>query len=169
MTTKVNTAAQTAAPALTSGVRDWLYILGITLALLGIGNAGYLTYVKLADKEVICAATATIDCNAVQNSTYSEIMGIPISVFGLGAYLTIFALFALENRVEFVTEYGKTLLFSITLFGVLYSGYLTYVEAFRLEQWCLWCVASAVTIVGLFGVSLTRLLRSMNDEDEDDA
>src|SRR5690606_26540997 len=112
--------------------------------------SAYLTYVKVADKAAICAATQTIDCEGVQNSVYSEILGIPIAILGLGAYLSILGIFVLENRVSFLATYGKTLLFSFTLFGVLYSGYLTYIEGFVLEKWCMWCVASAITMLGLF-------------------
>jgi uncharacterized membrane protein len=40
--------------------------------------------------------------------------------------------------------------FLIALAGTIYSAYLTGIEAFVLEAWCLWCVASAVTIWLIF-------------------
>lgn len=163
MTSKTTTAKAIAVPQ----SLDLMRWLGLALAILGIGISGYLTYVKVTDTSVICAETETIDCGAVQNSIYSEILGIPVAILGLGAYLTIFAIYALEDRIAFLSEYGRVLLFSIGLFGVVYSGYLTYIEGVVLHKWCLWCVASALTIVGLFGVSLVRVMRFFSDEDDD--
>ena len=38
------------------------------------------------------------------------------------------------------------LLFGGALAGVLYSAYLTYLEAMVIKAWCLYCVASAILI-----------------------
>lgn len=148
--------------------RDFLRWLGIIMALMGIGISSYLSYVKLADKEALCVSSGSIDCFGVQNSAYSEFLGIPIALLGLGAYVTILGLFLLEDRLALLVDYGLILLFSITLFGVVYSAYLTYIEGFVLEKWCLWCVASAVLMVGLFGVSATRFVRDLMNIEEDE-
>ncbi len=168
MTTKTTTANVAANIEPVGAERDLLRWLGMTMALLGMMISAYLSYVKLADKEAICTNTGAIDCFGVQNSAYSEFLGIPIAVLGLGAYLTIFGLLWLENSVELLIDYGQIMLFSITLFGVVYSGYLTYIEGFVLEKWCLWCVASALLMVGLCGVATTRFIRSLTDMDADE-
>lgn len=162
MTTKASAAKAVAVPQ----QFNWLRLLGIALTLVGIGVSVYLSYVKLADKEAICAATETIDCGAVQNSIYSEILGIPIAILGLGAYLSILAVYVLEDRIEFLREYGRVLLFSMALFGTVYSGYLSYIEGFVLHKWCLWCVASALTMLSLFVVGIVRVLQFFNEEEE---
>lgn len=160
MATKTSAVKVAAAPRQI----DWLRWLGLALAVVGVGISAYLSYVKLADKEVICAATETIDCGAVQNSIYSSILGIPIAILGLGAYLSILGIFALEDRIGFLGEYGRVMLFSMTLFGTVYSGYLTYIEGFVLNKWCMWCVASAITMVSLFVVSMIRVMQFFNEE-----
>ncbi len=171
MTSNTATAAPAASIDSTTqeyAERDLLRWLGFLMALVGVGISGYLAYVKLADTEAICVATETIDCAGVQNSVYGEIMGIPISFLGLGAYLFIAALFFLEDRLTLVADYSRTLLFSTTLFGFVYSGYLTYIEGFVLHKWCLWCVASAVLMTGLFALSSVRLMRGFDDFDDDE-
>jgi uncharacterized membrane protein len=143
-----------------------LYWIGVLMAVVGIGIGLYLSYVRLADKEAVCIASDTFDCASVQSSAYSKLAGIPIAYLGLGAYATIFALLMLETRVSLVGEYGQMALFGITLFGVVYSAYLTYIEAFVLEKWCLWCVASAMLMVGLFTLSLTRVVNALGEDIE---
>jgi len=169
-----NTTSATAQPVQSAlspetAERDLLRILGIIMTIIGAGISIYLAYVKLSDGEAICLATGNIDCHSVQTSSYSEILGIPISLLGLGAYIAMLGIFALEDRIQFLADYGLTMLFSMTLFGTVYSGYLSYVEGFVLKKWCLWCVASALLMLGLFILSTTRLMRSFGDfEDEDE-
>lgn len=41
-------------------------------------------------------------------------------------------------------------LLCMTLFGVLFSIYLTYLEPFVIGATCIWCLGSAVVMTGLF-------------------
>lgn len=146
--------------------RDWLHLFSILLALIGTGIAGYLVYVKYADKAIICSNNDKISCEAVQSSAYADLFGIPVPVLGLAAYLTFLVLLVLEDRVELVTLYGRTIMFGLTMFGLMFSGYLTYIEAFVLEKWCLWCVASAIVMVLLFITSTIRAFQFTEIEEE---
>jgi uncharacterized membrane protein len=142
--------------------RDWLKLFSILLALVGIGISGYLVYTKLSNTQILCSATGTVNCEAVQSTVYSQIAGIPIQFIGLGGYLAILAVLLLEGRSAFFTKHGLTLVFGMTLFGFLYSGYLTAIEAFVLKAWCLWCVGSAIAMTLLFFVSLARVWKRIN-------
>jgi len=93
----------------------------------------------------------------VQNSAYSKVMGVPIAVLGFVTYMVLGALVLLESRVELLREYGAALVFAITLFGFLYSGWLTYIEFFQLNALCPWCLVSAALMTALFIVSGLRL------------
>ncbi|PJF43717.1 MAG: hypothetical protein CUN55_07675 [Phototrophicales bacterium] len=146
---------------------EWLRRFAILAALIGVGISLYLTYVKLSDTEVICAETSTIDCSSVQNSAYAEIAGIPITILGLLGYGFIGVCLLLQNRIQLLQDFGHALLFSVTLFGFIYSLFLTYVEGFILEKWCLWCVASALTMTSLFIASSARLVYAMQSIDEE--
>jgi uncharacterized membrane protein len=164
MTTSSRAESQKLASQPQTVTRDWLRILGMLLAVAGFIISSYLSYVKLADAELVCVKSSSLDCSAVQDSVYSEIAGIPIAILGMGAYFGLFALLALESRLELVDLYGRSLLFLMTLVGVLYSAYLTYIEAFVLEKWCQYCVGSAMIMVALFVIAGIRVF-SM-DEDE---
>jgi uncharacterized membrane protein len=48
----------------------------------------------------------------------------------------------MRNRTAHLAAYG------LGLFGVLFVGYLSYLELFVIHAICVWCVAYAVTVVG---------------------
>lgn len=146
---------------------DLLRWVGVLMAIVGIGISLYLSYVKLADTEVVCSTSGALDCHSVQDSAYASLLGVPIAFLGLAGYGAILGILLLSSRIELFEAYGPALLFSITLFGFMYSMFLTYVEGFILEKWCQWCIASAMLMTGLFVMSGVQLLRNLQIEGDD--
>jgi uncharacterized membrane protein/thiol-disulfide isomerase/thioredoxin len=113
------------------------------LALLGLGVAAYLAYVEITQIEAVCGPVG--ECNIVQSSSYARILGIPIAVLGLLNYLAIVVLWAgqklLNSRWANLSALG---LLALTLFGTLFSIYLTCLELFVIHAICAWCLSSAV-------------------------
>jgi uncharacterized membrane protein len=162
------------ASAMSSGrpSRDWLAVTKLILTIIGILITGYIFVTELVNAETICPRNATFNCDLVQHSIYSKVGPIPVIYLGLGGYLAILLVLLMQNRVPFLTERGKLIVFALTLFGFLFSAYLTYVEAFVLQAWCIWCLSSAITMTLLFLVSLADLWRSIStlpDLEEDEA
>lgn len=134
--------------------RDPLRQISLGLAAVGAIDAAYLTWVKLAKVTVLC--TGVGGCEAVSTSQYSEINGVPVAALGLSFYLAVFVLLALESRSSLVAAYGPLLVFGLTLSGVLYSAYLTYVQIVLIGAICPYCVLSAGVETGLFVLSAVR-------------
>ena len=147
--------------------RPWLRLFSLALTLVGVGITGYLTYSHLAETQTACPANATFNCELVQHSIYSELAGIPIAYIGLAGYLAILAVLLLEGRLPFLTQRGPLVIFGFTLFGFLYSGFLTSTEAFILHAWCLWCLSSAILMTVLFATSAVRAWRTIGTIPED--
>ncbi len=141
--------------------RDVLRILSIILVVIGLLISGYLSYSKLTETPTICTEGGGFNCEVVQSSVYSKLAGIPVAYLGLLSYLALGALILLENRVQFLQDYGMTLVFGITLFAFLFSMWLVYVQAVRLEAFCVWCLGHEATMTVLFIVSGLRLRKSM--------
>ncbi len=118
----------------------------LALNVIGLLVSGYLTYTHLADTEPICGGFA--DCSYVQASSYATILGIPVALLGLGAYLVIFVLliYAFKHSHKMHGYNALQIAFGLSVAGVLYSAYLTYIEAFVLHAYCLYCVTSAIAI-----------------------
>lgn len=140
-----------------------LRTISFVLVAIGLAISLYLSYVKLTEEPMICAANGAFNCSAVQNSVYAELYGIPIAWLGLAVNLVILGLLVLEPRVAFLRENGVLLLFGIVLFATLYSAYLIYVQGVILNAWCSWCVAHEIYVFALLivtGLRIRNLLAS---------
>jgi uncharacterized membrane protein len=127
------------------------------LTIIGLIDSAYLTWVKISHTEVYCGTSG--ECQIVSNSPYSEIAGIPIALFGMGAYFVLLILIYLETRSEFWFINSPLFVFGITLAGTLYSAYLTYIEIAVLRAICPYCVLSAIVMLLLFAIAIIRLFR----------
>ena len=112
------------------------------LCLAGLGVAIYLAYVEITHVEAVCGPVG--DCNRVQSSPYALIMGIPIAILGILNYLGLGILWAGQKYpVRRVANLSVLGLVGLTIFGTLFSIYLTLVELFAIEAICAWCLSSA--------------------------
>ncbi len=129
----------------------WLVPL---LALLGLGVALYLAYVEVNHVAAVCGPVG--ECNIVQSSPYAQLFGIPIAVLGLLSYLAIIALwFGQQILPAHFASWSSLGLILLTIFGTLFSIYLTLLELFAIKAICLWCLSSAV-ITTLIMVLIVR-------------
>ena len=133
-----------------------LRLVAIALAVLGLGVAGYLTYVHYEGLHAVCGLGG--DCEKVQTSEWSKLAGIPVALLGLLAYVTILVSL-LVRREEALIAATLT-----ALVGFGFSAYLTYRELFSIDAICPWCVASAVIMTLLAIVTTARLLRAPTDD-----
>ena len=109
------------------------------------------------------------NCEAVQTSPYAELLGVPVSIWGLLGYLALLALYLVKrNNWANLGWVARQLFFLTTLIGVLYSAYLTYLELFVIHAICPWCVASAVVMTALFVLAIVDAFGSHDEEDEDE-
>jgi uncharacterized membrane protein len=75
--------------------------------------------------------------------------------------LVIGALLLLQNRIGFLQEYGVMIQFGIIMFAFLFSMWLVYVQFFRLQALCPWCLSHEANMTVLFAVSIVRLKRNL--------
>ena len=140
-----------------------LRIVTIILAIIGLADSIYLTAIKITNTAAYCLPGLG-DCETVNTSRFSEIFGVPIALLGAFAYAMILLIQYLENKHAFFTANGGLLLFGISLVGVLYSAYLTYVEIAVIHAICPYCVISAIVLLGIFVISTIRLFRNQGSQ-----
>lgn len=124
-------------------------------AFIGLADSIYLTWVKVANQRALCGSYG--GCDVVNSSPYATIGGIPVALLGAVAYLTILVLLYLEAKGGFWKNNSPLAVFGISLAGVLYSAYLTYLEVAVIHAICLYCVVSAIAITVVFILSIFRL------------
>jgi len=115
------------------------------LASAGFGVAAYLSWIEINSVTAVCGPVG--DCNAVQQSDYASVAGVPIGVLGLIGYLAMLAVWAMTvTGVEIWADRARAMLFGISAIGVVFSIYLTFLEPFVIGATCIWCLTSAVII-----------------------
>jgi uncharacterized membrane protein len=118
-------------------------LLMAALALTATLIALYLAAVKLAGGTPACGVLA--GCDTVNTSEYSEIMGIPVALFGTGASMVTLA----ASVVWWRGGSRRALLgaYVIGLAALPFLAYLTFLELFVIHAICIWCVAYAAAVV----------------------
>jgi uncharacterized membrane protein len=126
-----------------------LPLLAALVALVGLVDAIYLTIHHYTGEKVPCSVTG--GCEAVLTSSYAEIGGIPLAVFGAAAYFIAFSLAILAafgNRLMW-----KLFGFQVTIMAV-FSVYLLYVQKYEIREFCQYCLLSAAVCVTLCAIAL---------------
>jgi uncharacterized membrane protein len=130
---------------------DPLRVAGLVLVLVGLGIAGYLTYVHYSGASPICEISH--GCEKVQTSEWSKLAGVPVALLGLLGYAGILGALLVPG------ENGVIGAAALSWIGFGFSAYLTYREIFTIDAICIWCVASAIVLTLLTAVTTARLLR----------
>ncbi len=131
-------------------------LLSLLLSLLGLFASLYLLWVYASPwRPLACLGSG---CDAVRASVYAKLWGLPLPLYGVGAYAVLALLIFSEPLVPVRLARGiHGVGAGITGAGVLFSIYLSYLEAFVLHAWCVWCVVSALAMTSLFVLFLLEL------------
>jgi len=157
----------------TPWIHRWARPMIGAIALLGAANTAFLTINRLTKTTAVCP---TNGCERVLDSPYATVFGLPLSLFGLLAYIAM-AIFAfaplfvnLEKNRPLRNNLDKTtwwLLFWGATAMTIFSGYLMYimfsqfVSKFGAGGICYYCIASAAFALSM--LVLTLLGRDWDD------
>jgi uncharacterized membrane protein len=124
------------------------------VAVAGIAVAAYLTWVHYHPAALIC--TRGGGCETVQRSHYAVLLGVPVAVFGLAAWVAVLALVAWD------TPTARVLVAAIALVSVVFAVYLVILQLFVIDAVCVWCLANDVVLVPLLALFGTLRLRAID-------
>jgi uncharacterized membrane protein len=128
----------------------WPALVGVTLCLVGLGVASYLTYAHYATGvRLACPDTGIVNCFKVTTSKYSKILGIPVAVLGLVYFAFMLPLqlpvaWRSTNQLLRLTRLGSSVV------GIGFVLWLLYAELVKIHNICLYCTAVHVLTFAIF-------------------
>jgi vitamin-K-epoxide reductase (warfarin-sensitive) len=138
------TRDQLAAPA--PAKNNFLFAAIAVLAIAGVVVSAISLqrhYAKSATG--FCDFGERFNCDIVNRSEYSTVMGIPVAgigVVGYGVLLTLATVYRSREETPL-----RLLLAAVA--GLGFALYLTYVEGYVLGTWCVLCLSSLGAIAGI--------------------
>ena len=135
----------------------WRLPIFISLAaVVGIAVSSLSLYHHFAkSKTSYCDFGESFNCDVVNRSQYSSIAGIPVAAIGIAGYVVILFLATWYRR----NPDTPGLLSVASLAGVAFALYLTYLEAFVLQAYCILCLTSLCMIVTIAALSMGWFFR----------
>lgn len=130
-------------------------ILVLALAALGASIAAlYVHYRIIKDPTYssFCDISETVSCEAVLESPYATVRGVPVAAGGVVWSALVLLIAALGMRREKVDQYAASagyifVLATVALSAVLYLGYASF---FVIGKACPLCMTMYVAVIGIF-------------------
>ncbi|MFY9644508.1 MAG: vitamin K epoxide reductase family protein [Terriglobales bacterium] len=122
-----------------SGWGRRLMLVIAVLAVCGIVVSSVsLRHHYATSKTEFCDIGETFNCDIVNRSEYSTLLGIPVALIGMMGYAALAGLATVyRDRRE-----TPAMLFGGAAAGLAFALYLTYVEAHVLGVYCILCLSS---------------------------
>lgn len=146
--------------AVKSGLQRLFSLMAI-VAVAGIAVSSVsLQHHYARSKTAYCDFGAAFNCDIVNRSDYSEILGIPVALIGMAGYGAVLVLATLRRE----RRDSPGLLLAGSAAGLCFALYLTYIEGHVLGVWCILCLSSlaAISIITLLSVVLWFRNRSQS-------
>ena len=139
------------------------YLIAL-LALAGLFDSALALRIHYQDPTAAppCAVTEKFDCGAVNHSRFavfppisfdeapdSKKIHIPVAIFGIVGYALI-ALAALANRLWLTLQLSEI--------GFAFAAFLTYMEDYILQKWCIYCIWSQAIIAAILLCTIVALI-----------
>jgi uncharacterized membrane protein len=138
--------------------RRRLMVAVALVALAGVAVSSVSLYHHFSkSKTSFCDIGETFNCDLVNRSSYSTVLGVPVALIGILGYLLILAL-ATIYRVKAETP---VMLLVVSAAGLGFALYLTYIEGRVLGVWCILCLTSLTLIFASAVLSAVLAVKSL--------
>jgi vitamin-K-epoxide reductase (warfarin-sensitive) len=112
-------------------------------AVAGVAVSSVSLYEHFATStSSFCNFSDTFNCDLVNRSQYSTVLGLPVALIGIVGYLVLTTLAMVYRDLP----QTPALLLIASVIGLGFALYLAYVEKFLLGVWCFLCLTSLVLI-----------------------
>jgi uncharacterized membrane protein/protein-disulfide isomerase len=131
----------------------------VGFALLGLGAAGYSSYVHhqlltVPGYASVCDIGSTLNCSQAYLSKYGSFMGIPVALLGGFFFAVVLVLAGVTGRRRSAAhETAPAYIFVFSTIGLAFVLYLAWASYFVLKTVCILCAITYVSVIAVFIVS----------------
>jgi uncharacterized membrane protein len=141
--------------------RMWMALISLAGLFLG----AYLTLYKFGFIGTLACNVSS--CEQVQTSRWSVFLGVPVATWGAGFYVVMLGMTIAGLQERFADSRRLSLaLVLLSGWGLLFTAWLNYLEAFVIHAWCEWCIGSATMVLLLFVLAVLDWRATTNDDVE---
>jgi len=119
------------------------------LAVVGLVVSALALRVHYSTATELCDINEKWDCGVVNHSPFAEIAHVPVAALGIAGYVVLAGLALARWRSWLIG-------FAVVALG--FSAYLTYIEKYVLQVYCIYCVISAATVTLITALSVGWLI-----------
>jgi vitamin-K-epoxide reductase (warfarin-sensitive) len=140
----------------TTDNRAWFLAIAV-LAFAGVLVSGVSLQRHYAKSTTaFCDVAEKFNCDIVNRSEYSSLMGIPVAAIGIVGYGVLLALTTVyRSRAETPLR-----LLAAAMAGLVFALYLTYIEGYVLDTWCILCLSSLALIAAITVLAVVVKVRA---------
>lgn len=135
--------------------KELILVLFLFLSVVGFVNAS-LVFWKVSG-QVNAPCIILKGCDYVLFSDYAKFLGVPLAWWGMSFYFLLFVLTIFYYR--FSNSFFWRLLAVLVLVGFLFSLYLLYVQLFKINSLCSYCLVSLLDTSVIFLLTFSTLFR----------
>lgn len=140
----------------------------IIIALLGLADMIYLTRLhwivgSVPGYQSFCNISAEYDCDAVAASPYSVLFGVPVSFWGVLAYIAIIVVAVWSLKPHFPRKApegaGLGILSVMAVGSLITAAILGYISHFLIQSFCVMCMLGYIINLGIAVCVVLALLK----------
>jgi uncharacterized membrane protein len=128
------------------------------VALAGVAVSSVSLYHHFSkSKTSFCDIGETFNCDLVNRSSSSTVLGVPVALIGILGYLFILALATIyREKAE-----TPAMLLVVSTAGLGFALRLTYIEGHVLGVWCILCLSSLTLIFASAALSTAIVAKTL--------
>lgn len=143
-------------------LRPVLLVFALTCGIFFSGYLLYTHFLSVSSTSLLfrLCSSGLFNCEMVNSSPYSAVLGVPLAAMGLIFYLTVLVLSVMARAGSgdvFLRSFINGILFWISALSVIAILPLAYISAFTLSAFCLYCMCTWAANIVVFLVILMEI------------
>lgn len=135
-------------------------IFTLVILAMALGLTLFLAYEYSQPEPIGCplSAVGENDCETVRQSPYSVLLGVKLPIWGSLYFGFLFVMFLISIFGVIKFKYFNTVLLLLSLWGVIFETYYTYLQVFKIKALCKWCLMTESLVFAVFFLTLAIFL-----------